>query len=66
MYGLMTLTNYITAAGYLSDDAKFAKYWPADIHLVGKEIVRFHSIIWPIILMALGLELPKKCMDMVG
>lgn len=54
------LTNYITAAGYLSDDEKFAKYWPADIHLVGKEIVRFHSIIWPIILMALGLELPKK------
>lgn len=54
------LTNYITAAGYLSDDAKFANYWPADVHLVGKEIVRFHSIIWPIILMALGLELPKK------
>jgi len=54
------LTNYITAAGYLSDNAKFAKYWPADVHLVGKEIVRFHSIIWPILLMALGLELPKK------
>ncbi|MDR3592684.1 MAG: methionine--tRNA ligase [Negativicutes bacterium] len=53
------LTNYITAAGYLHDRAKFAKYWPADIHLVGKEIVRFHSIIWPIILMAMGVELPK-------
>jgi methionyl-tRNA synthetase len=53
------LTNYITAAGYLDDRSKFAKYWPADIHLVGKEIVRFHSIIWPIILMALGIELPK-------
>lgn len=53
------LTNYITAAGYLHDREKFAKYWPADIHLVGKEIVRFHSIIWPIILMALGVELPK-------
>jgi len=53
------LTNYITAAGYLHDRDKFAKYWPADIHLVGKEIVRFHSIIWPIILMALGVELPK-------
>jgi methionyl-tRNA synthetase len=53
------LTNYITAAGYLHDHEKFAKYWPADIHLVGKEIVRFHSIIWPIILMALGVELPK-------
>jgi methionyl-tRNA synthetase len=53
------LTNYITAAGYLHDRDKFAKFWPADIHLVGKEIVRFHSIIWPIILMALGVELPK-------
>lgn len=53
------LTNYITAAGYLNDREKFDKYWPADIHLVGKEIVRFHSIIWPVILMALGLELPK-------
>lgn len=54
------LTNYITAAGYLHDRDKFAKYWPADIHLVGKEIVRFHSIIWPIILMALDLPLPKQ------
>jgi methionyl-tRNA synthetase len=54
------LTNYITAAGYLNDREKFAKFWPADIHLVGKEIVRFHSIIWPIILMALDLEIPKK------
>jgi methionyl-tRNA synthetase len=54
------LTNYITAAGYLHDKEKFARYWPADVHLVGKEIVRFHSIIWPIILMALGVELPKK------
>ncbi len=54
------LTNYITAAGYLHDKEKFSRYWPADIHLVGKEIVRFHSIIWPIILMALDVELPKK------
>ena len=54
------LTNYITAAGYLHDKEKFAKFWPADVHLVGKEIVRFHSIIWPIILMALGVELPKQ------
>ena len=54
------LTNYITAAGYLDDREKFAKFWPADIHLVGKEIVRFHSIIWPIILMALDLEIPHK------
>lgn len=54
------LSNYLTAAGYLADDEKFAKYWPADVHLVGKEIVRFHTIIWPIILMALELPLPKQ------
>jgi len=54
------LTNYITAAGYLDDREKFNKFWPADIHLVGKEIVRFHSIIWPVILMALNIEVPKK------
>ena len=55
------LTNYISALGYLSDDdSLFKKYWPADLHLVGKEIFRFHTIIWPIILMALGLPLPKK------
>ena len=53
------LVNYITAAGYLHDRNKYGKYWPADIHLVGKEIVRFHSIIWPVILMALEVELPK-------
>jgi len=55
------LTNYITALGYgTEDDAKFVKYWPADVHLVGKEIVRFHTIYWPIMLMALDLPLPKK------
>jgi len=54
------LTNYITAAGYLDNRDKFEKFWPADVHLVGKEIVRFHSIIWPVILMALGIEIPKK------
>lgn len=53
------LTNYLTAAGYLHDRGKFGKYWPADVHLVGKEIVRFHSVIWPVILMAAGIELPK-------
>ena len=53
------LTNYITAAGYLHDRDKFATFWPADIHLVGKEIVRFHSIIWPITLIALGIDLPR-------
>lgn len=55
------LSNYISALGYLSeDDSLFKKYWPANLHIVGKEIVRFHTIIWPIMLMALGLELPKK------
>ena len=53
------LTNYLTPIGFLDDIEKFEKYWPADIHLVGKEIVRFHSIIWPCILMALDLPLPK-------
>ncbi|EIA19345.1 methionine--tRNA ligase [Listeria fleischmannii] len=54
------LSNYITALGYGSnDDSKFQKYWPADVHIVGKEIVRFHTIYWPIILMALDLPLPK-------
>ena len=55
------LTNYINALGYGSeDDSLYRKYWPADIHLVGKEIVRFHTIIWPIMLHALGLPLPKQ------
>ncbi|HEY8423293.1 MAG TPA: methionine--tRNA ligase [Clostridia bacterium] len=55
------LSNYITALGYGSDDQKdFEAYWPADVHMMAKEIVRFHSIIWPAILMALDLPLPKK------
>ena len=55
------LSNYISALGYLTeDDSKFKKYWPADLHIVGKEIVRFHTIIWPILLMALDLPLPKQ------
>ena len=54
------LTNYLTPVGFLSDPEKFHRYWPADLHLVGKEIVRFHSIIWPAILMALDLPLPKQ------
>ncbi|MBQ3414920.1 MAG: methionine--tRNA ligase [Clostridia bacterium] len=54
------LTNYITALGYLSDDdTLFKKYWPADVHVVGKDIARFHLIYWPIFLMALNLPLPK-------
>ena len=54
------LTNYLTPIGYLDNPEMFQKYWPADLHLVGKEIVRFHTIIWPCILMALDLPLPKK------
>jgi methionyl-tRNA synthetase len=58
---LDALTNYITALGYESeDDTLFQKYWPADVHFVGKEIVRFHTVIWPAILMALDLPLPKR------
>ena len=55
------LSNYITALGYDNDRYQdYDKFWPADVHIVGKEIVRFHSIIWPAILMSLGLPLPKK------
>lgn len=58
---LDALSNYISALGAFSgDDADFRRYWPADMHLVGKEIVRFHAIIWPAILMALDLPLPKQ------
>jgi methionyl-tRNA synthetase len=61
---LDALTNYMTAVGYGSDDpadqAKFEKYWPADLHLVGKEITRFHCVYWPAFLMAAGLPLPKS------
>lgn len=55
------LANYLTALGYLTEDeARLKKYWPANLHMVGKEIVRFHAIIWPAILMALGLETPNQ------
>lgn len=58
---LDALTNYITALGYGSeDDSKFKKYWPADLQIVGKDIIRFHGIYWPIFLMALDLPIPKK------
>ncbi len=59
---LDALSNYITALGYNSDgdsDELFSKYWPADLHLIGKDIIRFHTIYWPIFLLALGIELPK-------
>ncbi len=54
------LTNYITAVGFPDDAATFDKYWPADLHLMGKEIVRFHAVYWPAFLMAAGLPLPKR------
>lgn len=59
---LDALTNYITFLGYdpITNNQEFSKYWPADIHLIGKDILRFHAIYWPIILMALDLPLPKK------
>lgn len=57
---LDALSNYITALGYPDDKELYDEYWPADVHLVGKEIVRFHTVIWPAILMSLGLPLPKK------
>jgi len=57
---LDALSNYITALGWPDDPEKYNKYWPADVHLVGKEIVRFHSIIWPAMLMSAGLPLPKQ------
>ena len=57
---LDALSNYITALGYLRDETLFKKFWPADVHLVGKDIVRFHTIYWPIFLMALGLPLPRQ------
>ena len=60
---LDALTNYITGIGYDCDGSstdQFKKYWPADLHLIGKDIIRFHTIYWPIFLMALGLPLPKQ------
>ena len=56
------LSNYITALGYDPDGSseQFKKYWPADVHIIGKDILRFHTIYWPIMLMALDLPLPKK------
>ena len=58
---LDALANYITALGYGSTTpAKFDKYWPADVHMIGKEIVRFHCVYWPAFLLAAGLPLPKS------
>jgi methionyl-tRNA synthetase len=54
------LANYLTGCGYLQDEPRFKRYWPADVHLIGKEILRFHAVIWPVILLAAGLELPRQ------
>ncbi len=54
------LTNYLSALGFGEDEERFRKYWPADVHLVGKDIVRFHAVYWPAFLMAAGIELPKS------
>ncbi len=54
------LVNYITAAGYLDDPEKFARYWPNVRHMVGKDIIRFHCVTWPLVLLALGVELPQE------
>lgn len=53
------LTNYISALGYAEDSDRFKKYWPADVHLIGKDILRFHALIWPAMLLSAGLDLPK-------
>jgi methionyl-tRNA synthetase len=54
------LTNYITAAGYGTDEERFARVWPADVHLIGKDILRFHAVYWPAMLMAGGVEPPDQ------
>ena len=54
------LTNYITGVGFPDDRAKFDRYWPADLHVIGKDIVRFHAVYWPAFLMSAGLALPKR------
>ena len=54
------LINYISAVGYGTDEAQFAEWWPADVHIVGKDITRFHAVVWPAMLMSAGLPLPKR------
>lgn len=53
------LINYVSGAGFLEDDKKFDKFWPADVHIIGKDILKFHAVIWPAMLLALGIQLPK-------
>ncbi|WP_309131564.1 methionine--tRNA ligase [Brevibacterium sp.] len=54
------LTNYLTAVGYPDDEERFAKWWPADVHIIGKDITRFHAVYWPAFLMSAGIELPRR------
>ena len=54
------VTNYATGVGFGSDEAEFEKWWPADVHIIGKDITRFHCVIWPAMLMSAGIELPRK------
>ncbi len=62
------LSNYITALGYTPEEKGelYNKYWPADVHIIGKDILRFHTIYWPIMLMALGEPLRNRCSDILG
>jgi len=60
------LVNYISGAGYLNDPDKFTRYWPADVHLIGKDILRHHTIYWPTFLMSVGIPLFKKFLPTVG
>ena len=54
------LINYVTAVGYGTDEARAVKWWPADLHIIGKDITRFHTVVWPAMLMSAGLALPKQ------
>ena len=60
------LTNYLTAAGFPDNKEKFNKYWPADLHIIGKDILRFHAVYWPTFLMSAGLPLPKRSLATDG
>ena len=60
---LDALVSYLTAAGYPHDAAKFERMWPADVHVIGKDILRFHAIYWPAFLMAAELPLPKRILS---
>ena len=60
------LVNYISGAGCLNDPDKFTRYWPADVHLIGKEILRHHTIYWPTFLMSVGMPLLKRLSPMAG